>query len=90
MKEAIEVELEIYSEEDFDSYINEMSEAIDIMGIGFTPSDVLKEVDPTAYGTEFSNYQRYETVYKCPICGEEYDEDEEAKYCCQDPEEGDE
>lgn len=81
--EAIEIEREKYSEEDFDSYIDEVTPVIEILGMQFTPSTVIQEIDPIGYRCELGNYQETETVYACPLCEEEFDDEDDAKYCCQ-------
>lgn len=88
LEAIVEEEREKYTEEDYDDMLDECYDEISIGGITFNPSQVLKECDPTAYRCGFNDYQEYESVYKCPICGEEYNYDEdEAKFCCQNEDE---
>ena len=84
--EAIEKEVEMYSEDDYDDMLDEVHG--DFMG--YSASQILKEVDPVAYDVGFSDFQEYKTVYECPICGEEHDDEDDAKYCCQVEEEEEE
>jgi hypothetical protein len=41
---------------DFNYYFDDMHGDIIIAGISFSPSDILKEMDPIAYNEEFNNY----------------------------------
>ena len=72
----------------FDDSLNGTIPEICIGIYTFEPSAVLKEMDPTAYRGEYLNYvdstQETVSTYKCPICGETYDDQDEATYCCQD------
>ena len=78
--EPIEVEVEKYSEDDYDDMLDECYG--DFMN--YSASQILKEVDPIAYRVGFSDYQEYETKYECPICGEQFDDYDDAKWHCQD------
>ena len=40
----------------YDDFIDEMSDPIDIMGLKYDSSRVLKEIDPTAYRTYFNDF----------------------------------
>jgi len=84
--EAIEKEVEMYSEDDYDDMLDEVHGEF----MGYSASRILKEVDPIAYRCGFSDYQEYKTVYVCPICGEEHEDEDDAKYCCQVEEEEEE
>lgn len=80
--DAIELEKEVYTEEDYVEMLNSEGE-ISICGCKFYPADILMEMDPTAYRVGLSDMQEYKTVYICPICNEEYEDEDEAKFCCQ-------
>ena len=84
--EAIENEVEMYSEEDYDNMLDKVHGEF----MGYSASQILKAVDPIAYRCGFSDYQEYKTVYECPICGEEHEDEDDAKYCCQVEEEEEE
>ena len=83
MKKPIEEEIEVYTEDDYDNMLDECYPDTQIAGMTYSTSYALKELDPIAYRCGFSDYQEYKTVYKCPICGEEHEEEEEALLCCQ-------
>ena len=87
--EPKEIEVELYSEEDYDEMLNEYYGMIKIGYIRFLPSYILSELDPIAYRVGFSEYQEYETRYECPICGAESDNYETSKWCCQEESEDD-
>ena len=74
-----ELERELHTEEDYDNMLDECYEGI----FNLLPSRILSECDPIAYSCGFSDYQKYETVYICPICDEEHDNEDDALYCCQ-------
>lgn len=76
-------EVEKYTESDYDDMLNECYPDYNIGGCNYRASDILKNVDPIAYQCGFNDYQEYETVYICPCCDLEYDDENEAKYCCQ-------
>lgn len=46
---------EVASEDEFDDMLDEQGD-IEIVGIRYNPSNVLKNVDPAAYQTEFNNW----------------------------------
>jgi len=72
-------EVEMYTMEDYDDMLDECYPEF----MGYLPSDILQSVDPTAYRCGFNDYQEYKTVYVCPCCHLEYDDFDDAKYCCQ-------
>ena len=47
------------AQEQFDDYINEATPEIKILGMTYTPSRVLKEVDPIAYDTVFDEFANH-------------------------------
>jgi len=79
-----EVERERYTEEEYDDMLDECYPEVEVAGITFSPSYALKELDPIAYRCGFADYQEYVTMYICPICGNEYEDDDDALLCCQD------
>jgi hypothetical protein len=57
IKKYIEEEVEsIDSAEFFDQFLDDTNEAVVVMGLTYQPSDVLKEVDPTAYRCGKNDY----------------------------------
>lgn len=80
--EAIVREVEVFSEEEYVDFLNSEG-AIYISGCRFHPADILREMDPIAYSVGFSDMQQYKTVYICPICNDEHEDEEDAKFCCQ-------
>lgn len=80
--EPKEIEVEQYSEEDYDDMLDEQGDIV-IGSLHYSPSQVLKEVDPIAYRVGLADIQEYETRYKCPICDEEHEDEDDAKWCCQ-------
>lgn len=78
---------ETYTEDDYRDMLNENYGDVEICGMTFSSGDALEELDPTAFRCGFADYQEEEEVYICPICGEEYEYEDDALYCCQDDEE---
>jgi len=78
------VEVEVYSEEDFEAMLDDSQESISIAGILFLPSQVLKECDPVAWRTFCNGMQEYKEVYECRCCGTQYEDADEAEICCVD------
>lgn len=86
--EAIEFGKERFeSEEDFAKDLNQLFGDVDVCGLKYGSGDLLLEIDPIAFSVAMSDSQEYTTMYKCPICNEEFDDEEKAKYCCQEEEE---
>jgi predicted RNA-binding Zn-ribbon protein involved in translation (DUF1610 family) len=80
--EAIEKELERYDLSDYDDILNSEG-TVTVCGMEFYPADILKELDPISYNVGFNDMQEYDIVYECPMCGEEHEDEEDAKNCCQ-------
>jgi hypothetical protein len=76
-------EVEKYTESDYNMMLDECYPDCTIAGQTFTTSYALKELDPIAYQCGFNDYQEYETVYICPICEHEQEDEDSAKFCCQ-------
>lgn len=83
-KEPVEVEVEKYTEEDYDEMLDELYGPFKIGYINIWPSEALFKCDPIAYRCGFSDCQEYETKYKCPICDEQFDTEDDAKWHCQE------
>jgi hypothetical protein len=78
------IEVEVYSEEDFEDMLDEGNDAIFINRIEFLPSQVLKACDPIAWRVFCSDMQEYKEVYECRCCGTQYEDKDEAEICCAD------
>jgi hypothetical protein len=76
-----EREEEEYTHEDYDNMLDEEGVVV-VGGLNFSPSDIIKNLDPIAYRCGFNDFQKYKTVYICDDCGLEYDDEDEAKECC--------
>lgn len=78
-------EIDKDSYDKFDNYIDESYMPIHIGDCTYSPSQVLKEVDPTAYDTMYADWKDgdEEYYYECPLCALEYDDIDEARDCCQ-------
>jgi hypothetical protein len=77
---------EKYTEEDYNTMLDDCYGDVSIAGYTYPTSYVLKEIDPTAYDCGFSDYQEETDIWACPICGAEYEDEKEAKTCCEEDE----
>ena len=82
--EPIEVEVEKYTEDDYCNMLNECYGEVRLGSYTWGADYVLRELDPIAYRCGFADYQEYETKYECPICREQFDDYDDAKWHCQD------
>jgi hypothetical protein len=80
-----EYDLDNYEDEiEYENYLNEEGD-IFIAGLNFSPSEVLKKCDSIAYNEGFSNWvDSLPEKYLCPICDEEYEDEDDAVDCCQE------
>ena len=82
------------TDDEYDEFLDYRYGYFTIGYIKFDASRILSELDPIAYSCGKSDYEdslESETVWECPICGTEFDDDDAARYCCQtDDEEIDE
>lgn len=81
-------EREKYTEDDYDDMLRECCSThgdgyVHIGNLSYDVAQVLKQIDPTAYRCGFNDYQEYEDAYICPICDEEYADEDDALWCCQ-------
>lgn len=74
----------------FDQNIDEYSGTVDVYGIEFRASDILKELDPTAYRCCFLDWLDSEEYLYCKgcECAMDVDTDDVVRdYCCDECEE---
>ena len=84
-------ERERYDDDSYREFLDDVYGAFTIGCGEFYASRIFEELDPIAYRCGLADIQEYYNVYICPVCGEEFDEDEEgALYCCQEEEEEEE
>lgn len=86
LPEPEEFEVEMFTEDDYSDLLDSTYEEVTVGGMSWSASDVLRKMDPTAFRCGFNDYQETETKYKCPHCFNEYDNYDEAKWCCQNEE----
>lgn len=82
-----EIEVEKYTEDQHEDQLRDIYGKVEICGMSFDAANTLRELDPIAFQCSFNDSQEYETKYICPICESEYEEEEDALYCCQTEEE---
>lgn len=84
--------------ERYNEMIDETTDTIKIGSIEFEPHQVLEELDPTAYNCGLNDYEdvlsddgiyskrsyNENDFFKCSECGTLYDDEDEAKECCED------
>lgn len=80
----IEKEIELYDEDSYRQWLDECYGTFKIGCCEFDASRILEELDPIAFNVGLSDIQEYKTVYECPVCGTEHEEEEDALYCCQE------
>lgn len=85
-----EIEVERYTENDYEEMLRECYGDATICGMTFDAAYALKELDPIAFRCGFIDYQEYETKYECEICGEVHDDSDAAEECCVDDQTADE
>ena len=86
------VERDPYKYEDqYNEMLDEVYDEINIEGYSFNPSCVLKKLDPMMYDHALLDYidslEELTEGYECPLCGELFEEQHDATYCCQEYEE---
>lgn len=79
---AVEVEVELYDEDSFEDMLNETYGTVDVCGYSYDAGYLLKKLDPIAFNCSLNDFQEYETRYQCPICGEEFEDEDDALDCC--------
>ena len=89
--DAIEIQKDKFeSDDDFEAYLDEIYGTVSICGLEYNAGHALKEIDPTAFDVAMADEQETTVVWECPICSIEWDDEENALYCCQEePEEED-
>lgn len=83
LKTPVSREVDTYDEDQYDELLDQDG-PVRVAGLEFNPSQILKELDPTAYRCGFNDLNETETKWECPICEELHDEESEALECCQD------
>ena len=83
---AYQVEERI-TEDEYQDYLNEVYEDIEICGMIMSQGTILKECDYTAFRTGYVDYlDSLGDLYICGVCKIEYDNEEEAEDCCSEEE----
>ena len=83
LKQPTSREEESYTEASFLDMLNESYGEVQICGMTMYQGDILKECDPIAFRCSMNDSQEYNTIYECPICGKDHDDEDDALYCCQ-------
>jgi len=71
-------------EDEFSDFLDEIYEPVDVAGMTFNVSTILKECDPIAFRCAMSDQ---ETRYECDVCLNVHDNEDDAANCCDEPEE---
>jgi len=70
-------------EKEYDEFLDEAYGTVKVCGYEYDTSQILKEVDPTAYRCGFADWSSCEPEqWQCSICNCVYDNKEEAEDCC--------
>ena len=71
----------------YDDMLNECAGEVRIGSLVFDPARIVEELDPIAYRCGFNDWaDGGPDRWECPICGEIHDNEDAAKFCCQDEE----
>ena len=74
-QKVIEIEM---TEDEYEEYLNEMYDDIEIGQLVFQAGDIVRRLDPIAFRCGLSD----EPIrYQCAICGSEFSDYEEAEEC---------
>ena len=90
LEEAVEVEVEVdlFDDDEIEQKFKEMLDETHGEFMGIPASRILEECDPTQYSEELFNHEvslrETETKYNCPVCGIQHDDEDDAKFCCQE------
>jgi hypothetical protein len=81
------------AQEQFDDYIDEATDVVKILGMSYTPSRILKELDPIAYDLVFDEFANHlwedgtaiegyndDDITECDECGI-YTDDSRGELC---------
>jgi hypothetical protein len=69
-----------WDDDETDALIDDVYPSIEICGIKFSASRILRELDPIAYSVAMDGYEAWE----CGECGAEYETEAEAEACCKE------
>ena len=81
---AITVEPNL-DEDEVIEQLDEIYGEVDICGMKYSSGRALKELDPIAFReAQLDLEDNLPTKYECGVCGEQYDEEDDANECCQE------
>jgi len=72
-------ETERYTEDEFEDFLNELYDDVEVAGSTFTAGKILRELEPTNFRVMMADQ---ESVYRCRECGVIYDDRDLAEECC--------
>jgi hypothetical protein len=73
-----------YTEDDYINMLRDCYGDVNVCGMAMDAANILKDSDPTAFRVGFNEWNESIDVYTCPICGTEFENDEDgALHCCQ-------
>lgn len=74
-------------ESEYQEWLDEIYDEIDVCGYKYPASKVLEDVDPTAYRCGLSDWEsEQDDIWVCNECNERYDDEYEANNCCRQEE----
>jgi hypothetical protein len=75
----------ILDEKEFEDYLTEIYDYIEVCGFTYASGSILREIDPIAFGCAKSDYEDYlGDKWACGICGNEFGTEDEAEDCCKE------
>ena len=72
------------TEDEFEEYLNETYETVEVCGMQMDQGRILRELDPIAFRCAMADEPER---WKCTECDNEYETEEEAGECCKEEEE---
>ena len=82
MGEVREIEKEL-TDEEYEEFLDELCEPIQIGALTYSPGHVLREIDPIAFNVGKADYEgTSDSVWECLGCGEQHDYEDDARDCC--------
>jgi hypothetical protein len=77
----------LHDETEYEEWLNENYEEIDICGYKYDAGCVLSQIDPTAFREEYNDWlDNFDPLYECSECGERFNNEDSANECCVEEE----
>jgi hypothetical protein len=77
-------ELVELNEKEYENFLNEIYEDVNICEYNMSQGTILKKCDPIAFNTRLNNYNASNKEWRCTECESIYDYEEDANECCNE------